>query len=91
MSFQFNKYGGSFIIELAVAYPYKGKDGNFRYWGEITPEFLKKSNYGYTNKRLRLTPYNSEWFEFSENNYKQTVADALEKIRNNFSYFDRPF
>lgn len=29
LSFQFNKYGGSFIVELAVAYPYMGKEGNF--------------------------------------------------------------
>ena len=28
ISFQFNKWGGSFIVKMAVAYPYLGKEGN---------------------------------------------------------------
>ena len=89
LSFQFNKYGGSFIIELAIAYPYKGKEGNFYYWAEITPEFLKKSNYSYTKERLRIKPDNAEWFEYDEDNYKNVVALALEKIINNMNYFSK--
>ena len=38
LSFQFNRYGRSFIVEFAVAYPYRGKKGNFYYWDEITPK-----------------------------------------------------
>lgn len=88
LSFQFNKYGGSFVVEIAVAYPYKGKDGNFSYWNEVTPEFIKKSNYAYTKERLRLTPADNEWFKYDENNYKETVNSALKKIVSNLGYFD---
>ena len=89
LSFQFNKYGGSFIVELASAYPYKGWEGNFYYWKEITPEFLKKSHYGYTKERLRLKPDGEDWFQFDEQNYKKTVESALEKILVNLNYFDK--
>jgi hypothetical protein len=89
LSFQFNKYCGSFIVEIAVAYPYLGKSGNFYYWDKITPEFIKKSDYGYTNERLRIEPGNGEWFEFNEYNYHQTVELVLQMIINNMDYFDK--
>lgn len=88
LSFQFNRYGGSFVAEIATAYPYKGKEGNFYYWKEVTEEFLKKSTYGYTKKRLRISPRPGEWFEFTRENYRDTVQKALEKIIENLSYFD---
>ena len=88
LSFQFNKYGGSFIIEFAVAYPYKGKEGNFYYWYKITPEVIKKSTYGYTRDRLRIKPTNNDWFEFNEHNYKDIVELALKRIIENINYFD---
>lgn len=89
LSFQFNRYGGSFVIELAVAYPYEGKKGNFYYWDEVTPEFIKKSNYGYTNKRFRIEPRKGEWFEFDEQNYQQIVELALQLIMKHIGYFDK--
>lgn len=89
LSFQFNKYGGSFIIELAVAYPYEGKKGNFYYWDEVTPEVVKKSNYGYTKERLRIEPPKGEWFEFDENNYRQIVGLALRMVMKHIKYFDK--
>lgn len=88
LSFQFNRYGGSFIIELAVAYPYKGKEGNFYYWDEVTPEVIKKSNYGDTRDRLRIEPRSGKWFEFDELNYRNTVKHALSMIMENINYFD---
>lgn len=89
LSYQFNKYGGSFIVEIAVAYPYKGKNGNFYYWDEVTPEFVKKSDYGYTKERLRIEPRKGKWFEFDEHNYPQTVELALRMIIKNMDYFDK--
>ena len=55
LSFQFNKYGGSFIIELAVAYPFEGKKGNFYYWDKVTPEVVKKSKKKICNYLFSLT------------------------------------
>ena len=89
LSFQFNKWGGSFIAEMAVAYPYRGGEGNFYYWNEITPEFLKKSHYAYTSKRLRIEPSEDEWFEFNDQNYEETVEHARRRIAENYSYFDK--
>lgn len=88
LSFQFNVHGGSFIVELAVAYPYKGKEGNFYYWDEVTPEVVKKSKYTLTKERLRLTPDDDEWFRYNEKNYKETVTIAFKKIVGNLNYFD---
>ena len=88
LSFQFNVHGGSFIVELAVAYPYKGKEGNFYYWDEVTPEVVKKSKYTFTKERLRLTPDDDEWFRYNEKNYKETVNIAFKKIVGNLNYFD---
>ena len=88
LSFQFNKYGGSFIIEIAVAYPYKGKEGNFYYWKEVTSEFLQKSDYGYTRERFRIKPDNDDWFKYDESNYKEIVKTALQKVICNMKYFD---
>lgn len=88
LSFQFNKYGGSYIVEIAVAYPYKGKDGNFYYWNEVTPEFIKKSNYTYTKDRYRITPVDDEWFRYYKDNYKRVVNDTLKRIIDTMSYFD---
>lgn len=90
LSFQFNRYGGSFVIELAVAYPYKGKEGNFCYWDEVTPELIKKSNYGYTNERLRIEPHKGKWYEFNDQNYQKIVALALQLILKHIDYFDKP-
>lgn len=89
LSFQFNKWGGSFIVEIAVAYPYKGKEGNFFYWDEITPEFLKKSDYGYTKERFRIEPHKGEWFEYNDKNYEEVVEYARKLIVKNASYFDK--
>lgn len=89
LSFQFNKWGGSFIAEMAVAYPYEGKKGNFYYWDEVTPEFLKKSDYGYTKERLRIEPRKGGWFEYNDKNYEEVVECAKELIVKNGSYFDK--
>lgn len=89
LSFQFNKHGGSFIIEIATAYPYKGKSGNFYYWDEVTPKVVRKSNYGYTNERLRIEPRKGKWFEFDEYNYHKIVELALQMIMKNIKYFDK--
>ena len=87
--FQFNKYGGSFIVEIAVAYPYKGRKGNFYYYGEVTPAIVQSSNYGNTSKRLRIEPHKGEWFIYDKNNYSQVVKSAKNLIMKNMSYFDK--
>ena len=66
----------------------KGKEGNFYYWDEVTPEVVKKSKYTLTKERLRLTPDDDEWFRYNEKNYKETVNIAFKKIVGNLNYFD---
>ena len=81
--------GGSFIVEIAVAYPYKGKEGNFYYWDEVTPDFLKKCDYGYTKERLRIEPHKGEWFIYNDVNYEEVVECARKLIAKRASYFDK--
>lgn len=76
-------------MEIAVAYPYEGKSGNFYYWDDVTPEIVKKSDYGHTRDRLRIEPAKGKWFEYDEQNYTETVEAAKGMIMKNMDYFDK--
>lgn len=91
LSFQFNKWGGSFIIELAVAYPCKGKTGNYYSLERQTPECLNKSDIGFTKERIRIEPKKGKWFEYDEINYEHIVDIAFDKLMKNIKYYDKPY
>lgn len=56
LSFKFNKYSGSFIVEIAVVYPYKGKKGNFYYWDDAAPD-LEEYTISFLPNRWRYSFY----------------------------------
>lgn len=61
LTFQFNKYGGSFVVEIAKCPP----DGVTTSWGKHIPP--AKVNAHSVNTRLRLgsTPGHDHWFQFA--------------------------
>jgi hypothetical protein len=61
LTFQFNKYGGSFVVEIAKCPP----DGVTTSWGKHIPP--AKVNAHSVNTRLRLgsTPDLDHWFHFA--------------------------
>ena len=65
LSFQFNRYGGSFLIEMSVAYPERMEYKNCYLLG-IKPydEEIKTLNVGNTYSRFRVPNAQDEWFSF---------------------------
>ena len=62
VSFQTNKYGGSFTVEISAAFP-DGKDKNFSLYGNMTKETL---NVTATDERYRLPGMFDGWFYYSD-------------------------
>ncbi|MFG4002824.1 DUF4304 domain-containing protein [Flavobacterium aquidurense] len=88
ITFQFDRYGGGFVIELAN---YKGKE-YVTSWGEITE--LKKLTAHHLNQRKRIYPDSENedngkgsWFRYDKktflnfgNIYEKIAKKAIEKI-----------
>ena len=63
ITFQTNKYGGSFLIELSAGFPY-GSEKNYRLFGSMTEKTL---NVYATNIRYRLPgTFGGPWFYYSD-------------------------
>jgi hypothetical protein len=73
--FQWNKYGGSFTVEISVIFPYS-KDTNFYKISE--DETFDKINVHSTNKRYRLDGYFDGWFYYTDV-YRSIIKSNLFK------------
>jgi hypothetical protein len=79
VTFQFNRWGGSFAVELAIC----PLEGVIMHWGEEIPP--NKVTAHDINKRLRLGAKFEEedgiWFNFEDSktqeNFEQVASDAL--------------
>lgn len=60
ITFQFNRYGGSFVVECAVC----PKDGVTTYWGEHIPP--TKVTAHDVNERYRLQHDDEQWFNYEQ-------------------------
>ena len=58
MTFQFDRYGGGFVIEVGVCSP----EGYTHYWGEKVPP--NKVTAHDLNNRLRLKKNDGPWFRY---------------------------
>lgn len=87
LTFQFNKWGGSFVVEFAVS----PLDGITMHWGEhISPN---KITAHHINKRYRLGRKSEGedgiWFDFekakSEDEYNQVAMRVLNLLNTSYS------
>ena len=60
ITFQFNRYGGSFVVECAIC----PKDGVTTYWGEHIPP--NKVTAHDVNERYRLQHDDEQWFNYEQ-------------------------
>ena len=89
LSFQFNRYGGGFLAEMAIAYPERGARGNFYFKGAVTAEVIGQADVGSTRNRLRIVPRGEDWFAYDAEHYRETVADAKRGILRRMDYFEK--
>ena len=61
LTFQFNKYGGSFVVEIAKCPP----DGITTSWGKHVPPIKVNAHSVNTRQRLGSTPDHDHWFHFA--------------------------
>jgi hypothetical protein len=80
ITFQFDKYGGGFIIEIAVCPP----EGYTHTWGEKVPPNKVSAYDLHPNNRLRLTD-KGNWFRYDKMNlfgnvYVKVANKVLKKL-----------
>jgi hypothetical protein len=73
--FQWNKYGGSFTVEISVIFP-SGNDPN--YYKISDNETIDKINVYSTSKRYRLDGYFDGWFYYTDV-YRSIIKSNLFK------------
>ena len=69
LSFQTNKWGGSFTVEVSAAFP-KAEDTNYSLYGSMTEKTL---NVSATNQRYRLPGMFDGWFYYTDVYRKRTL------------------
>lgn len=69
LSFQTNKYGGSFTVEVSAAFP-NAKDTNYALYGNMSEKTL---NVTAANKRYRLPGMFDGWFYYTDLYEKRTL------------------
>ncbi|MBB2483587.1 DUF4304 domain-containing protein [Bacillus sp. APMAM] len=75
ITFQFDKYGGGFVIEIGVCSP----EGVIHHWGEkVLPNKVTAHDL-IPDSRLRLKGNIGEWFRYDVNN---VFGDIYEKVAN---------
>lgn len=79
MTFQYDRYGGGFVVEVGVCPP----DGVTHSWGEKVPP--NKVTVHDLNNRLRLKENDGQWFRYdaeveSENIYKEIAKEVLNHL-----------
>jgi hypothetical protein len=82
LTFQFDKWGGGFVIEISKCAP----GGITTYWGERIPPNKVKASDIHPGERLRIQPRlgnsTSEWFRYDkpgmlEDVFEKTARDVL--------------
>lgn len=91
LSFQFNRHGGSFLIELSVAYPMRTEYRNCYFVGnEPLEKEIKKINVSNTFARYRVRNRKDEWFRYEMRNKKKVAEKALKKLSSAIKWFENP-
>lgn len=87
MSFQFDRYGGGFTVEVGVCSP----EGYTHYWGEKVPP--NKVTVHDLNKRLRLKENDGQWFRYdveseSGDIYEIVANEVLQHLHEAEEYWE---
>ncbi|MCQ6564107.1 DUF4304 domain-containing protein [Paenibacillus mendelii] len=72
LTFQFDKYGGGFIIEVAVCSP----EGHTHHWGEKVPPNKVTAYELNPDNRLRIGD-KDDWFRYDKRNFFGNIYDKL--------------
>ena len=77
ITFQFDRYGGGFVIEVGVCSP----EGVIHHWGEKVPPNKVTAHDLHPDSRVRLTGNDGEWFRYDLENLTgdvyENVADKV--------------
>lgn len=87
ITFQFDRYGGGFVIEVGACSP----EGITHYWGEKVPP-NKVTAHDLSN-RLRLKESGGQWFRYdvgveSENIYEDLAKEVLDHLYEAEDYWE---
>lgn len=89
LTFQFDKWGGGFAVELACC----SAEGVTMYWGEKVPANKVTVHHVNTRYRLGARDINSDhWFRYDEaesNQYKSAVDELLKELNNIDAWFGK--
>lgn len=89
LTFQFDRYGGGFVIEIAVCSP----DGWTHYWGKKVPPNKVTAHDLHPDNRLRLK--GGDWFRYDapdsdDNIYDDVANEVLNYLSEAEEYWKRP-
>ena len=78
LAFQFNKWGGSFLMEISSAYPNREEYRNFDLCEGENLDKIEVAH-TYARHRLRETTENPDacWFEFNKDNITEVAGDVI--------------
>jgi hypothetical protein len=88
MTFQFDRYGGGFVIEVGVCSP----EGFTHSWGEIPPNKVTAHDLN-PNNRLRLKEKDGQWFRYDVENesddiYENVANEVLKHLYEAEAYWE---
>jgi len=91
LSFLFDKWGGGFLIELSVAYPYREEYKNCYLLG-LKPmgEEVKKLDVGNTLVRHRLSGNDGDWFRYETIGVEPAVELAKTAVISEMNWYLNP-
>ncbi|MBQ3011494.1 MAG: DUF4304 domain-containing protein [Methanocorpusculum sp.] len=91
LSFQFDKWGGAFYIELSVAYPYRAEYKNCYLVGlKPAEDEIKKLDVGNTLVRYRLSGNDGDWFRYETIGIEAAVSLAKAAFIRELTWYQNP-
>lgn len=91
LSFQFDKWGGCFLIELSVAYPYREEYKNCYLVGlKPAEDEIKKLDVGNTFVRHRLSGNDGDWFRYETIGIESAVELAKTAVIREMNWYQNP-
>jgi hypothetical protein len=73
ITFQFDRYGGGFLIEVAVCSP----EGFTHSWGEKVPANKVTAHDLHPDDRLRLNDKGGQWFRYNIENAPESIYENV--------------
>lgn len=89
LTFQFDKYGGGFVVEVAKCSP----KGLTHHWGEKVPPNKVTAHDVHPDDRLRLNDGPDDWFRYDlanapESIYEKVAIEVLNHLDEAEAYWD---